>query len=224
VRVRQAGVLSAIATLNGVDTALGNFTLVQVSGVEQGKDTTTFGDRVPVTGASGNVQQAVSRTLGEVDIGGLPAAFAPPGWDGYFIRLTGYSDSVQSTVGTSAAAPSTSITPGTLLVYNGNGYTQLPGGGADAVSISQTLEASVGSHPVTVVFSGSAAGATPSLSGADPPGIAVRTSAQAAVSPPVLGTFYYQVLVGSDTVLDVEIAVDLGAISAEGTYQPPPAA
>jgi hypothetical protein len=224
VRVRQAGALSAVATLNGVGPALGDFVLVRVFGPGEGKDTTTFVDRVPVTGASGNVEQAVSRTLGEVDIGGLPGAFAPPGWQGYFISLTGYSDAAEATVGTGAAPPSTSITAGTLEVYNGSGYTQLSG--TDAVSITTpiTLQTQVGDHSVTVVFSGSAAGATPSLSGEDPSEIAVRTSAQAAVTPPLAGTFRYQVLVDSAPVLDVEIAVDLGAISAEGTYQPPPVA
>jgi type II secretory pathway pseudopilin PulG len=224
VRVRQAGALSAVATLNGVGPALGDFVLVRVAGVEQGSDTTTFVDRVPVTAADGNAEQAVSRALGEVDVGGLPTAFAPPGWDGYFIRLTGYSDSVRSAVGTSASEPSADVAAGTLLVYDGSGYAQLSG--TDAVSITTpiTLQTQVGSHWVSVLFSGSAAGATPSVSGQDPPGIAPRTSAQAAVTPPLAGTFRYQVLVDSVPVLDVEIAVDLGAISAEGTYQPPPAA
>ena len=225
-RVRQAGELSAVATLNGVGPALGDTVLFRVGGVEEGQDTTTFVDRVPVSGESGNVAEVVSRTLGQVDIGGLPGAFAPPGWQGYFISLTGYSDSVQSTVGTSAAPPSTSMTPGTLQVYNGNGYTQLTG--TAAVSIPSdtpiTLQTQVGDHSVTVFFSGSATGATPSVSGVDPPGIGLRTSAQAAVTPPLAGAFRYQVLVDSAPVLDVEIAVDLGAISAEATYQPPPAA
>jgi hypothetical protein len=224
-RVRQAGILSAVATLNGVGPALGGTVLFRVGGVGEGQDTTTFVDRVPVSGQSGNVGQVVSRTLGEVDIGGLPGAFGPPGWQGYFISLTGYSDTAEATVGTSAPPPSTNITPGTLVVYNGvDGYTQLSGTDAVAITTPISLTTTVGSHSVTVVFSGSATGATPSVSGADPPGNALRTTAQASVTPPLSGTFRYQVLVDSAPVLDVQIAIDLGAISAEGTYQPPPQA
>lgn len=69
---------------------------------------------------------AASRTLGAVTVGAPPAAGAPPGMDAKgLVRLSGLTEVARTEEGERAEAPFYSRN-GTLLIYNGTGYTTQP--------------------------------------------------------------------------------------------------
>src|SRR5439155_13408171 len=69
--VTQAGALSTTANIGSLSNPnVGAVTLAQVAGPTT---TTTLANRNAVSGQDGLVQQTVSRTIGQMDIGGLPA-------------------------------------------------------------------------------------------------------------------------------------------------------
>jgi type II secretory pathway pseudopilin PulG len=232
-RVLQGGTLSMVATLDGLTPALGATTIASVQAPGAGKDSWTFTDRETVTGQD-TIENTVDRQIGRVDIGGLPANVpAPVGWDGAFIVLTGYHDRVQAIGGTNAAAPTATISAGTLKYWNGLSYTTInltSGSNYSLPSYDQIVLATVGLHLVSVrmrLATGSqlkmasvpTTASTPSGAGS-----ITRTSVQSTIGSPVSGTLLYTVSVDGNTVVNLSLAVDLGTITAKTTYQPAPTA
>jgi hypothetical protein len=220
-RVRQAGSLLASVTLADLPTlALGSATLAAIDAPST--DTTTFANRMTVTNSAGNLQQTVSRSIGRVVIGGVPSKLtAPLGFNG-FIVLSGYADGAQSTVGTSAPGTSAAIASSgvDLRYWNGTDYTLVPDLTQAFTPDTSSVTIAQGSHIVVVQLSGSAAGAIVTPPGSAAP--AARTSEQASVSPPLSGDFRYSITVDGTVYVDLLISVDLGDVSANGSYRPAP--
>jgi type II secretory pathway pseudopilin PulG len=236
-KVLQGGTLSMVATLNGLSPALGATTIASAQAPGAGADSWTFSDRETVTGRD-TIENTVDRQIGRVDIGGLPANVpAPAGWDGAFVVLTGYHDRVQAIGGTNAAAPTTTISAGTLKYWNGVNYTSInlttsgpTGSNYSVPSFDQPILATVGGH-VVIVRMRLATGSQLKMAGvpttaSTPPGAGsiTRTSVQSTIGSPVSGTLLYTISVDGTTVVDLSVAVDLGTITAKATYQPAPTA
>ena len=210
-RVRQVGPLLASVTLaDSPIPALGAAALAEVDAPPA--DTTAFVNRMTVTNSAGNLEQSVSRLIGRVVIGGVPASLpAPGGFDG-FIVLSGYADGAQSAVGESASGSSAAIASSgvELRYWNGTGYTPVPDL-THAFTLPSTSSVTItqGSHTVVVQLSGSAAGA-------------IVTPGEARVSPPLGGDFRYSITVDGFKYVDLLISVDLGDVSAIGSYRPAP--
>src|SRR5262245_40889033 len=226
---KQAGTSRIIGHFHGFATDLGDATLVSVGAPASAM--TTFANRIAVSGANGNVQDTASRSYGTIRIGGLPEfVSAPAGWLGYLVQLSSYQDTVASTAGTSAAAPSATITAGSLSYWNGTGYTTVNLTTTPAYALSNLLldrSTSVGGHAVEVKI------ATDSLAMEQVPststtptgsGSITRTETKATIGSPILGTITYQVWVDGSQVVDLSVDVSLGTLSSKSIYQPAPSA
>src|SRR6185503_17579679 len=123
----------------------------------------------------------------------------------------GYRDTVQSTAGTSAAAPAATINAGSLAYWNGIGYTTVnlsttPSYSLSGLALDHT--ALVGIHTVEVkitapsVAMGSVPTTTTSTTGCAAAYPTCKTDAQATIGSPISGSLTYQVLVDGVKVVD----------------------
>jgi hypothetical protein len=243
-RIQQAGPLSAVLQLNGTSPQLGTATLGEILAAASSPDK-TFVDRVqngqspagllcsPVTGSNGCLEEQATRTIGTVNVGGLPSGLAAPsGWNGSYLSIVGYQDQLQAAVGTngtsstagaSVPAPSASITSsGTLTCWNGvNGYNSVSANSATAVNCAPlTLSQPVNDgHTVTVTISATTTAGvitrSPSSSNA------TITKATAQVTPPG-AVISYSIAVDTQTVVNLTLTVNLNTLEASGSYAAAP--
>jgi type II secretory pathway pseudopilin PulG len=232
-RVSQAGIARIVGHFHGFLADLGDATLAS-AGVPA-TSTTAFTNRMMVSGQDGNIQETTNRAFGTIAIGGLPdLVSAPPGWTGYFLQLTGYRDTVVSTAGTSAAAPSATINSGSLSYWNGTGYTSVnlattPGYQLTNLLLDRTTTVSLHTVEVRIAADSISMGSVPSTStsttgcnlGTYP---TCKTQANASVGSPVSGTLTYEVWVDFVQVVDLTIDVGLGTSVSKSIYGPTPAA
>ena len=234
-RVLQAGTSRVVGHFHGIlgfFTDIGDATIASIANPTTA--TTTFTDRKLVAGQDGNIQETTARAFGPVAIGGLPEFVpAPAGWTGYFLQLTGYRDTVQSTAGTSAAAPTATIDAGSLSYWNGTGYTIVnlmttPSYSLSGLALDHT--ALVGVHTVEVRIAapslsmGSVPATTFSTTGCAAAFTTCKTSAQATIGSPISGSLTYEVWVDLVKVVDLTIDVGLGTSAAKSLYGPTPTA
>ena len=237
-RVQQTGNLTGVLTLQH-STNIGAATVVQ--GLAAGNATTSSLQRnifpntngcSPTSGTDGCVGMAVSRTIGTINVGGLPAAFAAgPGWaganpwNGYFLSVVGYTDTLTASVGTLSPIPA-ATQAGTIYYYNGTGYSSLSVTAAGVTGLNasytttQTISGTAYTLTVSTVTSGMAKAST-SLSPTSPAGNATRTDVTSRVIPPTV-TVHYQ-LSGGGTSADLTVTVLLGTLEANGSYAAAPA-
>jgi hypothetical protein len=187
------------------------------------------------------VQETVSRSIGTLQIGGVPTgtpgSVSGPGFNDYFISLTNYADTVTATAGSSAAAPTATITSGTLSYYNGTGYTTVdlattpsytfPANWSKSVSWTQASP----TRSVTVTMSATGTpgmGTQPSTSSSPSgSGSILRNDVTSSVGSPLAGNFTYTItrcVPGCTTSASVTITLDLGTITGRAVYQPKQAA
>jgi type II secretory pathway pseudopilin PulG len=231
-RALQAGTSRAVGHFHGFLEDLGDATIASIA--NPSTPTTTFTNRILVSGQDGNVQETTSRAFGTVTIGGLPDnVTGPVKWAGYFLQLTGYSDTVVSTAGTSAAAPSATISAGTLKYWNGDGYSTVNLATTPGYSLSNLVfdhTTTVGAHTVQVrieapaLHMGSVPSTTSSTTGCPGGYPTCKTQAQATIGSPVSGTLTYQVWVDMVPVVDLSIDLALGSANAKSLYGPTPTA
>jgi type II secretory pathway pseudopilin PulG len=131
---QQAGTLTVVTPFDHQVSGLGLATLVRVTAPSA--SSTASVDRDPVSGKSGILDVRVSRTLGNIYLGGLPTSglIAPVGMStsssndaNYCVRIVGYQDSAQAVSGQQTTTnPSATITVpppgmfGTIYLYNAN--------------------------------------------------------------------------------------------------------
>ena len=231
-RVLQAGTSRVVGHFHGFLTDIGDATIASIANPSVAS--TAFTNRMLVSGQDGNIQETATRTFGTVSIGGLPDLMpAPAGWTGYFLQLTGYRDTVQSTAGTSAAAPTATINAGSLAYWNGTGYTTVnlattPGYALSGLLLDHT--ALVGLHTVEVkitapsVSMGSVPATTTSTTGCAAAYPTCKTDAQATIGSPISGTLTYEIWVDLINVVDLTIDLSLGTLAAKSLYGPTPTA
>jgi type II secretory pathway pseudopilin PulG len=241
-KVQQAGVARLVAYLyqdmDGDDVAdleLGETTLASV-GAASGP-TTVFTDRELVADQDGNIENSASRSLGTVSIGGLPEFVpVPAGWGTSFIELTGYTDTVTTAAGTSAADPSTSIA-GTLSYWNGSGYSTVDLANTPEYTLSNLelvhqadvadangLVHQIGIRIATVDSISMGSVPTTSESGDDCPAAGCTTEARATVGSPIIGSLTYELWIDGAQVVNTQIHVSLGSLSSKSIYGPTPEA
>ena len=226
---QQAGTSRVVGHFHGFATDLGDATIVSVGAPSAAM--TTFANRTAVSGQNGNVQDTANRTYGTIRIGGLPDLMtSPTGYAGYLVQLSSYHDTVVSTAGTSAAAPSATISAGTLSYWNGSSYSTVTLSTTPTYALSNLLldyTTTVGGHGVEVKIATDSVtmeqvpttSTTPTGSGS-----ITRTETQATVGSPMLGTFTYQVWVDGSQVVDLTIDVALGTLTSKSIYQAAPSA
>ena len=231
-RVLQAGTSRVVGHFHGLLIDIGDATIASIANPVTA--TTTFTNRMLVSGQDGSIQETTGRSFGTVSIGGLPEFVPPPaGWTGYFLQLTGYRDTVESTAGTSPAAPTATINAGSLSYWNGTGYssvnlTTTPGYSLSGLQLDHTT--AVGLHAVEVKISapslamGSVPTSTSSATGCPAGFPTCKTEAQASVGSPISGTLTYEVWVDLVKVVDLSIEVGLGTSVSKSLYGPTPTA
>ena len=255
-RLQQGGDLSATARLDGLAAALGTGTLAKVAAVAANPDKTFVDQSLypevslcsPVNGADGCMEQAAYRRFGTISVGGLLSAVAGPAnwaggsaWNGYLVSIVGYADQVSAPVGRQVlgssatgsvvAAPSATVTAGTVYYWNPSTgtYANLPATSDSLVAAleasSMTANATVDGKAVTVtisVIAGSATKATTATSTTvGGTGSLSRTEALAQSTPPRFSV-RYQVWVSGNLGMDVTTAINLRTMEARGLYAAAP--
>ena len=231
-RVQQAGTSRVVGHFHGFATDIGDATIVSIANPSAAS--TAFTNRMLVSGQDGNIQETAKRALGTVSIGGLPDLMtAPAGWTGYFLQLTGYRDTVQSTAGTSAADALGDDRRRIARLLERHGLHDRDLTTTPAYSLSGLLldhTAAVGTSSVEVkitapsVSMGSVPATTVSTTGCSASYPTCKTDAQATVGSPISGTLTYEVWVDAVKVVDLTIDLGLGTSTAKSLYGPTPTA
>ena len=216
----QGGTMSAQMTLSG----LGAATLASIANPSVGSAAHTNRDTAPqpssctATSADGCVRASHRASVGSVRIGGLPAALsavAPAGFD-YLIKLDNFTRTVTSEAGYGNANPNVT-NGGTILYWNGLGYTSLEVASGTSASIPVTsITVTNGLTSTTLSIGGTVrTGGTTSGPCASP-----CPSAIAQAESPIVGDIRYTVVVAGTTVADLDIHIDLGTLLARAEYSP----
>lgn len=239
-RVQQTGDLTAVLSLQQVGN-IGPATVAQIKAA--GAATTAMVQRntfpssngcSPGSSADGCFGMTAGRTIGTVNLGGLPSTFAPGAgwsganaWNGYFLSIVGYQDGLTASVGTDSPLPAASPSQaGTIYYYNGSGYTSLSVTNASvnglnaSYTTTQTISGTAYTLTVSTDTAGMVAGST-SLSPTSPTGNGTRTDVTARVTPPAVKVRYQ--LSGGGTSADLTFTVQLGVLEANGSYSAAPA-
>jgi type II secretory pathway pseudopilin PulG len=226
-RVTQGTLLSSTGNIaTPSNPTVGAVTFLQMAAPASA--TTATSNRDTIISQDGRVTETVTRTIGRLDIGGLPAGSGTPaGWGGYFISLTNYSDTVTAVAGSTAADPVATITSGTLSYWNGAGYTAVNLATTPGYSIPSTWsQGSTVTFPgnkkivVTMTTTGIAMGALPTTTSSPAgSGSILRNDVTASIGSPMSGQFTYNIAVNNSTVVNFTFTLDLGAISARAVYQ-----
>jgi type II secretory pathway pseudopilin PulG len=227
---RQAGTARVVGHFHGFASDVGDATIVSIG--PPTLYTTTFADRVPVSGFDGNVQATATRAYGTVAIGGLPeSVIVPIGWTGYFVQLTGYQDTVVSTAGTSAAVPTATINAGTLSYWNGLGYTSVNLTTTPTYSLSgllldhTTLTSDLHTVRIKIATDSLEMESVPTVTSTPSgSGSILRNETRATVGSPMVGTFTYEMWLDGSQVVNFEIDVSMGTLTSKSIYQPAPSA
>jgi type II secretory pathway pseudopilin PulG len=239
-RILQGNTLSTTLNLQHGSSNPGAITVVRVgtpsaattASVHRNSFANTTGC-TPSAGEDGCLALTASRTLGTINVGALPANMTPPtgwsgasAWNGYFLSLVGYQDSLSGSVGTDSPLPSATQS-GTIYYYNGSGYTAVPVANValDGLSVSYAHTQVVsGATFVTTIATeptGMLAGRT-SLVPSAPSGNVNRTDLDAqAIAPGV--SVRYTVTESGVTIVDLVVTLNAGPLEARGTYAPAPA-
>jgi hypothetical protein len=240
-RVTQGGQLRGDLEISAIP-GLGQIRVAQIG--PAAAPASAFVDRDPDTPATnpGKIVATASRSFGDIRLGALPSGVpAPAGWQGYLIRLRGstvdtlYSDTATAEAGTNASAPAFNLNGGTVEYWEGDGaagtYRTLSvptttgtipfgtdaGGGQRQFSLTTTIA------DVSLVFTVRGSLESGGVSTEDPDGAAPRGTAAATIKAPLVGTLNYTVTYGSVSA-NFDVAVDLGTLTTEATYQPAPVA
>jgi type II secretory pathway pseudopilin PulG len=252
-RIQQGGVLSATTDLNP-SVSLGAMTIARIANAA-GSPTKTFVDRVqyatsgvgfpttgcsPLNNADGCVESRTSRTVGTVNVGGLPSGVTAPvgwsganAWNGYYFSIVGYQDSATTAVGTNLTtgtcsgtgcipAPTAGVTAGNVYCWNGvNGYNTVAASSGSAVTCAPlTFTQLVSGRLVSVTVQAlDTAAATITKTPTTP--ATIQTDANAQLVPPT-ATIQYSIDVDGINKVRLTINVNLNTLEARGVYSTAP--
>jgi type II secretory pathway pseudopilin PulG len=228
---RQMATLSSTIGLNSLGIGLGLATVAEVQVAPAASLSHTNRDLVAssyCTGTSGEgcVHAHATRTIGRVRLGGLPAGVTPPlFWDGYLIQLDGYSDTATAEAGINAGAP-TVATTGTIRYWNGAGYTSIPVPTGSVTIPIGSVNIGIGLLGTAVKLEANltSGGRSSSSTSGTCAGLACRTSGEAQVRSPLIGTVTLRVDILGTQILKLDTKVDLGSTVAEAKYSDAPTA
>jgi type II secretory pathway pseudopilin PulG len=240
----QRGTLSAAFDVVAGVSDLGSATLVQIlapGGSSPGyaytnRDIAPQATTCTTTTKDGCIHSEATRTVGQVTLATLPqnVGTAPlAGWAGYFVRVTGLSDSVSAEAGMGSSGPTVSAA-GTLSFYNGSGYTSCPlyGAGACAVDangklVIPALVLNDPLHPgvtitITPTLTRGATSSSSTLISCTPACPNTRSDAKAQSTSPLAGKIHYVVSLTGVPLADLTMDVNLGTLLAKASYQQAP--
>ena len=213
----QSGTLNNTLTLT--PSGLGTTTLFSVG--SSSTPITTYARRYkPVATQNGLIRETVSWNLPEIRIGAIPSTISPPtGWLGYWVRLTGFTATSTVEAGVSTAAPSVTISGGTIQYWNGSGYTSAAvtaaGGEFTPTPVNErnnsnpkpevTMSGTVGFDASTTSFTGDATS---------------RTEAKALIGSPLVVEMDYVLETDNIVQADLDVLFTAGAAELTATYTP----
>lgn len=210
----------ALTETLSISSGVGTATLASVAA--SSTPVTTYLRRQPSSG-DGLLSEEVTWSLPEIRLGGLPSnMIAPVGWQGYWLRLTGFTATASAQAGEGATAPTITGT-GQVQYWTGLGYA------------TKAVTSTGGEIPIEPLSHVSGVGegntVTMEISGAfsiDPSFIqqeseeATVISAIAEVGSPLSGQFRYHMVRNLTEVADLTISVDAGSARATARYQAVP--
>lgn len=227
---QAASISAGVALVTGLLVNLGTANLASIASYS----TTGTTDRVLDATGDGRVAVTATRAIGDVRIGGLPtglgALLAPLGWQGSLVRLNGYSDTVSAQAGTGTSAPAVT-TAGTVSVWNGVGYNNVtinPGAGTTIPVTSLVIQDPLSPGGLlrialsAIVRTGGTTSTSTSKTCSPTPCVNTRTSAAASAASPVVVDLSLEVTHAGNSLVDLDVHVDLGTLQVSGTYQEAP--
>ena len=226
-----ATALSSSLNMAGILPSLGSATLGSIAQIASNPQR-AFVNREAISGANGRIDAQTIRRFGTINLGGIPSGLtSPAGFTGYYLTITGYQDAETVQAGTTAAAPSAPAPSGSVSVWNGiNGYTSyalnaagLNGLAANPVTKSQKVNGQDVVWTISMYTLGKASETTTMVTNQTGPSGGQITDADATITP-FNCTLHYVVTVNGATVVDTDIKLDLGQMTARAIYGPPPAA
>jgi hypothetical protein len=151
--------------------------------------------------------------------------------NGYFLSITGYTDSVTGAAGYGSPLPTATAPAGTLYYYdpasNSCASLAMSSGSISGLNKSYTTTQTVSGTPVTVTIntvaadmaaSSTSTAATPSTGGTQ-----TRTDVSAQTLPPIVSV-HYTITAAGVTLMDITETVNLGTITVDASYTAAPAA
>ncbi|MEW6059940.1 MAG: type II secretion system protein [Actinomycetota bacterium] len=225
-KIQQNGSLTAWADLTNVFENV-DLDIVTFATIEAAPSpNTALVDRELVTDEDGRLVSTVERRFGTITLVGLPSGFPIedrleqlPLWEGYLVRMTGYTDRVIAAVGTGASNPTADVLGGTIRYWSGDGYTEVPAN--TTVQPNEiTLVSDMSGHLVQIHITSSALVAqSPNTPYEDLEGSpAAIGEATAEMSAPLEGTISYVITIDDTVVVNLTVDVALGTMIAKGVY------
>jgi len=226
-----------VLTIHGGPQDLGSATLASLSAPATALRAITNRDLTPEatacigTTGDGCMRSEGYRAFGTETLGGLPSTLgaSPPGWAGYLVRLTAYSDSASAEAGVGSTGPAVAAN-GVISYWNGAGYSLIT---INCPTVASTCNgqpipipevvATSGAATVDIVSNLSTGGTSKTCAPTPFPCTSPRTSATAQVASPIVGTISYTVNNGG-LMASLTLTVDLGSLQTRSSYQPAPAA
>jgi hypothetical protein len=181
----------------------------------------------PAATDDGCMALTANRSVGTVNIGGLPSELtAPTGWTGFFLSIVGFGDSLSAAVGTNIGSIPASTVTGTVSYYNGSGYTsiQVFDPALNGLDRSYTTTQSVDGETVEVTISTVTTDMSNWSFSRSPtvmPSPPTLTDVDAQAVPPNV-TVHYVIKVNTVTVTDLTVTVKLGTLEVRGIYAQAP--
>ena len=159
--------------------------------------------------------------IGAVDVLGLPSGVSLPGaWEGYLLRLSGWTAATSATAGPGAVAGDTPspTSSGTLSYWNGATYSTIDLNDDSATSASiADINATFGLCTVEVSGDFTGGGRSRVIT-AGSTGI---QEAVTTVGSPLVGAFGYHVVCSGVDIVNVTITVDLGTTTSSSRFYIP---
>jgi hypothetical protein len=207
--------------------------------------TSPSGTYCPSTSGDGCVHAGAQRSIGTVELAGLPGlleAVAPSGWGNsssqnpkcpsgnYMVALANYSDTAAAESGENANTATNAIPNGSsqpyLCYWNGSGYTSLAvslGSTPQTLSIpTLSLTDSAISGTVEVTVSPSLTIGSVTSSTTTPSGCTTPCQSSVTISSPISGSIAYDVTLAGDSLASLTINVNLGDLTVRTSYQAAP--
>jgi hypothetical protein len=219
----QAGSITEALGLTG-DGGIADLVDVDAAGTQG----TTYVRRLMPGGSVGLVRENVQWILPEIRLGSLPDGLleAPSGWEGYWVRLTGFSVTATAEAGEGTAAPTVTFGGGTIRYWNGLGYTDqsvaaVASGGAELdIEPLDFTGVTVGGDTIRVQIAGTVTiqqtSTSEDVDGSD------RLEARAVVGTPLVAEMGYQVTRNGGPLANLVVEFDAGGARAAALYQPAP--
>lgn len=194
-----------------------------------GSEGSAYVQRQVPAGSLGLVRETVEWVLPTIRLGGLPEGVLvePPGWEGYWVALTGFTATATAEAGEGTTAPAVTMSGGTIRYWNGLGYTDqsvaalaFSGGGTINIAPVNFTGLTSGGAAIEVHISGTVtvqqSSSSEELDGTE------RLEARAIVGTPMIADMRYQVTTNTSPVADLRVEFDAGGARAAALYQPAP--